>query len=187
MSAPDYLHAPRLSPSRAPIALVKFNNLTTQPSPTLTSSQYSLFLARLLQLYPRPKMANNNSLVAKSNEEITKEEDKKMDAEVPSNGHVEPGISIRMGPVADDDKMDVDAPETNGKRKSRSSVTNGKSYKDASSSEDDDKPLVGRPERILYALQRANPPVEQAATDLRASETSQGRLRLRTQRRALEG
>ncbi|CAI9629334.1 dna topoisomerase 1 [Alternaria burnsii] len=82
--------------------------------------------------------------VAKSNEEITKEEDKKMDAEVPSNGHVEPGISIRMGPVADDDKMDVDAPETNGKRKSRSSVTNGKSYKDASSSEDDDKPLSKR-------------------------------------------
>jgi DNA topoisomerase-1 len=97
-------------------------------------------------------MANNNSPIVKSNEQITKAEDRKMDAEVPSNGHVEPGISIRMGPVDDDDKMDVDAPETNGKRKSRSSVTNGKSYKDASSSEDDDKPLVGRPERILCAL-----------------------------------
>ncbi|KAI4609686.1 uncharacterized protein J4E88_004338 [Alternaria novae-zelandiae] len=84
---------------------------------------------------------------AKSNEQITKEEDRKMDAQVPSNGHVEPGISIRMGPVADDDKMDIDAPETNGangKRKSRSSVTNSKSYKDASSSEDDDKPLSKR-------------------------------------------
>ncbi|KAH6878941.1 DNA topoisomerase 1 [Alternaria rosae] len=80
----------------------------------------------------------------KSNEQITKEEDRKMDAQVPSNGHIEPGISIRMGPVADDDKMDVDAPETNGKRKSRSSVTNSKSYKDASSSEDDDKPLSKR-------------------------------------------
>jgi DNA topoisomerase-1 len=91
-------------------------------------------------------MANNDSPLAKSNEQITKEEDRKMDAEVPSNGHVEPGISIRMGPVENDDKMDVDAPETNGnangKRKSRSSVTNSKSYKDASSSEDDDKPLV---------------------------------------------
>ncbi|KAI4613232.1 hypothetical protein J4E83_007644 [Alternaria metachromatica] len=84
---------------------------------------------------------------AKSNEQITKEEDRKMDAQVPSNGHVEPGISIRMGPVADDDKMDIDAPETNGangKRKSRSRVTNSKSYKDASSSEDDDKPLSKR-------------------------------------------
>ena len=69
-----------------------------------------------------------------------------MDAEAPSNGHVEPGISIRMGPI-DDSKMDVDAPETNGnangKRKARTSVGNSKSYKDASSSEDDDKPLVG--------------------------------------------
>lgn len=66
-----------------------------------------------------------------------------MDAEIPSNGHVEPGISIRMGPV---DDRDVDAPATNGnangKRKARNSVTNGKSYKDASGSEHD-KPLVG--------------------------------------------
>jgi DNA topoisomerase-1 len=94
-------------------------------------------------------MANHSSPAPKSSEQITKEEDRKMDAEVPSNGHVEPGISIRMGPVEDDDKMDVDAPETNGnangKRKSRSSVANSKSYKDASSSEDDDKPLVCRP------------------------------------------
>lgn len=89
-------------------------------------------------------MANDSSSIVKSNEQITKEEDRKMDAQVPSNGHIEPGISIRMGPVADDDKMDVDAPETNGKRKSRSNVTNSKSYKDASSSEDDDKPLVCR-------------------------------------------
>lgn len=68
-----------------------------------------------------------------------------MDAQVPSNGHVEPGISIRMGPV---DDMEVDAPATNGnvngKRKGRNSIPNGKSYKDASSSEDDDKPLVLR-------------------------------------------
>ncbi|CAN9339650.1 unnamed protein product [Alternaria alternata] len=100
--------------------------------------------------------------VAKSNEEITKEEDKKMDAEVPSNGHVEPGISIRMGPVADDDKMDVDAPETNGKRKSRSSVTNGKSYKDASSSEDDDKPLSKR----RRTSEQAKPPKDDSDSEL---------------------
>lgn len=56
-----------------------------------------------------------------------------------------PGVSIRYGPV---DEMDVDeAPaETNGhvtgKRKSRPSVTNGKSYKEQSSEDEDDKPLV---------------------------------------------
>jgi DNA topoisomerase-1 len=89
-------------------------------------------------------MADHSSAVALSNDRISKDEDKAMDKQVPSNGHVEPGISIRMGPV--DDKMDVDEPATNGnanaKRKARSSITNGKSYKDASSSEDDDKPLV---------------------------------------------
>jgi DNA topoisomerase-1 len=63
-----------------------------------------------------------------------------MDVDTPSSDHVEPGVSIRMGP------MEVDPPETNGnvngKRKSRGSLPNGKSYKDASSSEEDDKPLV---------------------------------------------
>ena len=67
-----------------------------------------------------------------------------MDKQVPSNGHVEPGISIRMGPV-DDDKMNGDAPNggMNGKRKSRGSLPTA-SYKEQSGSEDDDdKPLVG--------------------------------------------
>ncbi|KAA8617091.1 DNA topoisomerase 1 [Pyrenophora tritici-repentis] len=97
---------------------------------------------------------------AKSSEQISKEEVMKMDAEAPSNGHVEPGISIRMGPV-DNDKMDIDAPETNGnaagKRKSRGSIPNGKSYKDASSSEEDAKPLVRSITRHVYVLRPANP------------------------------
>jgi hypothetical protein len=88
-------------------------------------------------------MANHTSPPAISNDRISKAEDKAMDKQVPSNGHVEPGISIRMGPV---DNMDVDTPATNGnangKRKARGSLTNGKTYKDASSSEEDDKPLV---------------------------------------------
>lgn len=87
-------------------------------------------------------MANHNYSTAISNDRISKAEDKAMDKQVPSNGHVEPGISIRMGPV---DDMDVDAPATNGangKRKARGSLSNGKTYKDASSSEEDDKPLV---------------------------------------------
>ena len=70
--------------------------------------------------------------------------DKAMDAVSPSSDHVEPGVSIRMGP------MEVDPPATNGtanggangKRKARGSLPNGKTYKDASSSEEDDKPLV---------------------------------------------
>lgn len=58
------------------------------------------------------------------------------------------GISIRNGPVLDD-PMDVDGPATNGasKRKSRSSIGNGKpiNYKvDGSGSESDEVPLVCR-------------------------------------------
>ena len=66
-----------------------------------------------------------------------------MDKGKPSNGHVDPGVSIRTGPV---EEMDVDTPlancHMNGKRKARNGTTNGKSYKESSSSEDDDKPLV---------------------------------------------
>lgn len=90
----------------------------------------------------------NISAPAKSKDRISINEDRAMDKQVPSNGHVEPGISIRMGPV---DDMDVDAPATNGnangKRKARTSTAKGKTYKDASSSEEDDKPLV----RIIVA------------------------------------
>ena len=140
----------------------------TRPSPstflpysTLLPTQSAPFsVSQLVQVCQRSDMANHDAPIAKSNEQITKEEDKKMDAENPSNGHVEPGISIRMGPV-DNDKMDIDAPETNGnaagKRKSRSSITNGKSYKDASSSEEDDKPLVRSFVRSACALRPANP------------------------------
>ena len=71
-----------------------------------------------------------------------------MDKIAPSNGHVEPGISIRNGPV---EEMDVDKPEeaqtnglANGKRKARASLSNGKTYKEASDSEDD-QPLVSSP------------------------------------------
>ncbi|KAF2736602.1 hypothetical protein EJ04DRAFT_510908 [Polyplosphaeria fusca] len=91
-------------------------------------------------------MANRPSLAVKSQEHISKNVDRAMDKQIPSNGHVQPGVSIRMGPVED---MDIDdAPATNGnvngKRKSRGSLANGKSYKDASSSDDDDKPLSKR-------------------------------------------
>ncbi|OCK87585.1 topoisomerase I [Cenococcum geophilum 1.58] len=81
----------------------------------------------------------------KSQDRIPKSVDKAMGKGKPSNGHVDPGVSIRMGPV---EEMDVDTPlangHMNGKRKARNNTTNGKSYKEASSSEDDDKPLSKR-------------------------------------------
>lgn len=89
----------------------------------------------------------------KSEGRISKDVDQEMDAQLPSNGHIEPGVSIRMGPVED---MDVDAAPTNGningKRKARSSLTNGKSYKEQSSSEEDDKPLVRSITGSLFAI-----------------------------------
>jgi DNA topoisomerase-1 len=85
-------------------------------------------------------MANRGVAAVKSEDHISKDVDSAMDRESPSGDHVMPGVSIRNGP------MEVDEPSTNGnangKRKSRASLTNGKSYKDASSSEEDDKPLV---------------------------------------------
>ena len=68
-----------------------------------------------------------------------------MDKTLPSSGAFEPGISIRNGPVQE---VDVDIPDrtTNAigssKRKSRENGPK-KSYAEAGSSEDDDKPLVG--------------------------------------------
>jgi DNA topoisomerase I len=67
------------------------------------------------------------------------------------NRPLNPGLSVRMGPV---DDMDVDSPaekangangQANGKRKARTSTGTTKSYKEASSSEEDDKPLVRTP------------------------------------------
>ncbi|KAF2442179.1 DNA topoisomerase 1 [Karstenula rhodostoma CBS 690.94] len=93
------------------------------------------------------------SAVAKSDVRIPKEVDQKLDNEFPSNGHVEPGVSVRMGPV---EPMDVDPPATNGtvngKRKARNSITNGKSYKEVSS-EEDDKPLNKRRRTSQQAAQ----------------------------------
>lgn len=80
--------------------------------------------------------------VVKSKDVIRKSVDS-MDKDELSSTSINPGYSIRNGPV---EEMDVDTPavngDTNGKRKSRASMTNGKSYKEDSSSDEDDKPLV---------------------------------------------
>ncbi|TKA65188.1 hypothetical protein B0A49_07905 [Cryomyces minteri] len=95
-------------------------------------------------------LINNKANGAKSADHISKSVDQAMDKGNPSSSRVMPGVSIRMGPV---EEMDVDKPETNGhvngtvngKRKARSSATNGKSYKETSASEDeDDVPLTKR-------------------------------------------
>jgi DNA topoisomerase-1 len=67
-----------------------------------------------------------------------------MDKETPaSDNAVKPGISMAFGPA--DDNMDIDKPATNGASANgmrKASMTNGKTYKDASGSESDDAPLV---------------------------------------------
>jgi DNA topoisomerase-1 len=81
---------------------------------------------------------------AKSSERIPKSLDNALDKEMPTNGQVQSGISVRNGPV--DDRMDVDEPRTNGvangKRRSRTSLTNTKSYRELSGSDGEDIPLV---------------------------------------------
>ena len=60
-----------------------------------------------------------------------------------TNGHVDPGISIRFGPVEDKDVKMEDGEDALGavKRKSRTSVGEKKSYAEAESSAEDE-PLV---------------------------------------------
>ena len=87
-------------------------------------------------------------MTSKSNEKISKSLDTAMDKASSPEGDLIHGISIRNGPM---EEMEIDGPakstKTNGastgKRKSRQSLTNGKSYKESSSdAEEDDKPLV---------------------------------------------
>ncbi|MCJ1354637.1 MAG: DNA topoisomerase 1 [Icmadophila ericetorum] len=78
---------------------------------------------------------------------LDRDMDRAMGKGKPSNGAVAPGVSLRYGPV-DEMEIDVAPAETNGhvigKRKSRPSMTNGKSYKEHASDEeeDDDQPLI---------------------------------------------
>lgn len=70
---------------------------------------------------------------------ISKSVDKAMDKAAKNSKYAPVGVSIRNGPV--EDKMDIDGPATNGKRKVRTSNVL-KSYKDDSSDDSDAKPLV---------------------------------------------
>ncbi|KAJ5718930.1 uncharacterized protein N7483_010012 [Penicillium malachiteum] len=63
-----------------------------------------------------------------------------------TNGDLDPGVSVRFGPVqdADVDMKDVDAARGASKRKSRISTDRKKSYVEPESSEEEDKPLSKR-------------------------------------------
>ncbi|KAI9879702.1 MAG: DNA topoisomerase 1 [Pleopsidium flavum] len=84
-----------------------------------------------------------------SKKTVPKSLDKAMDRANPSGDTVQPGISLRNGPL---EETDLDEPtkgvQTNGnntgKRKARQNLTNGNTYKEASSDEEDDKPLSKR-------------------------------------------
>lgn len=78
--------------------------------------------------------------LVKSSSVIPKSVDRAMGNNTTPNKKVDPGISIRMGPMKESPNAQNGV--VNGKRKARSSLTNGRSYKDASSSDDDDMPLV---------------------------------------------
>lgn len=77
---------------------------------------------------------------------IPKTVDDAMDKAIPSTAHVQPGISIRNGPMEDHDHHmpDLNGVEWNGstsKRKSRGSLVKP-SYAEAGSSDGDEEPLV---------------------------------------------
>ena len=61
-----------------------------------------------------------------------------------TNGHVDPGVSVRFGPVKNEDVDMEDAGNARGagKRRSRTSVDQKKSYAEPESSEEENQPLV---------------------------------------------
>jgi len=93
-----------------------------------------------------------------------------MDKANPSNGHLSAGISIRNGPVVEEMDVDDQAPATNGtsngKRKSRGSIQ--KKYTEATSSEDEDVPLVRWNHHFAIAFP-ADSVVEQEEKDFETS------------------
>ncbi|KAI2944201.1 hypothetical protein CBS63078_203 [Aspergillus niger] len=89
---------------------------------------------------------DDTPLVQANGRRISSHTDSKMRDATETNGHVDPGVSIRFGPVQaenDVDMADADAAAV-PKRKSRSSVGQRKSYAEPESSEEDDQPLSKR-------------------------------------------
>ncbi|VUC28358.1 unnamed protein product [Clonostachys rosea] len=85
----------------------------------------------------QPLARTNGHLSAST---VSAAQDKALDRAAPQKATGLAGLSVRNGPVRDDDSMDVDAPTTNGKRKSRTSISKP-AYKDDS---DSDAPFAKR-------------------------------------------
>ncbi|XHF98215.1 hypothetical protein AWENTII_001780 [Aspergillus wentii] len=89
---------------------------------------------------------DDTPLVKANGRSTNKVADAKMDNATETNGHVDPGVSIRFGPVKteDVDMEDADAEDRGaGKRKARTSIGQ-KSYAEPESSEEEDQPLSKR-------------------------------------------
>ncbi|KAK1636544.1 eukaryotic DNA topoisomerase I [Colletotrichum phormii] len=95
-------------------------------------------------------LARSNGHISASR--ISKADDIAMDRTASKARAAPPGLSIRNGPIEDDDAMDVDGPSTNGKRKSRSSLPKV-NYKDETEDSDDDAPLAKRQKTKVKALE----------------------------------
>ncbi|KAF2675031.1 DNA topoisomerase 1 [Microthyrium microscopicum] len=86
-------------------------------------------------------MANSNKHAVKS-AAIVSSRDKAMDEH--TSGGLQPGISIQNGPVDSPQNGRSTNGESNGRRKSRTSLTQKKTYKEMTSSDEDDEPLSKR-------------------------------------------
>lgn len=97
-----------------------------------------------------------------------------MDKGNPARNGLDPGLSLRNGPL---EEMDIDDPPprggqanghaNNNKRKARQVQNNSRSYKEASTDEDDDKPLVRtRGRSFRFGGKHADNHTEQAPSDI---------------------
>jgi hypothetical protein len=125
---------------------------------------------------------------AKSSATIPKSWDDKLDQETPSNGSVKPAISVRSGPMADLESSKphvngVTNGATNGKRKSRGSLTNGKTYKESSSSDEDNKPLVSHRDSFFPGASQVQVNVQSDQAPENLEPPTQARARLGPERR----
>ena len=88
--------------------------------------------------FPAHAYATTASASPVSTAKIPASLDKQMDKANPTNGEVQPGISLRNGPMSEDTEMkDANGTAAPAKRKA-----SRPSYAEAESSEDDDQPIV---------------------------------------------
>lgn len=97
-----------------------------------------------------------------------------MDKTLPPTSDVQPGVSIRNGPVQEIEMADANGATTNGdtaKRKSRASLQRP-SYAEMEGSEDDDKPLVSTD--LIIFLERCGYTEADNLLEQKASYSSSG-------------